>query len=364
MKKAVFLIIIFHIFLGCDGGLFDNKDDRPEDISLIDGMVIAGKFVPKPQYPQLNGVTAYSYNNMWTFSYDDEFRTNPRVLCASANGEDIYLGGGYASGQNGYWKNGNFIEIDNVQFGFVRDILFSNTVMFAVADVENWYTQIIRNAGVYLFSFQSGNDELLEIKRCGELTDAGCIVLNGKDILVGGRIAGAPAYWDKDEIHNMSITDRESISGMILTMAVYEDDVYAGGIVLDHDDNPLCGYWKNSEWVPLETPVGGYVQSISVNDDGLFVGIKYDSNKKSGYWFNDIWYDLDDPYGNYFSMTSMAVDGTDVYVSGYSAIWDESVSEANECRGGYFKNSEWNELSSEVAGEEYEYFYPAEIIVK
>ena len=60
------------------------------------------------------------------------------------------------------------------------------------------------------------------------------------------------------------------VSDWVLALAVYNNDLYAGGHFASPGDYIVR--WNGSQWFPLESSVDGTVRALAVFDDNLYAG--------------------------------------------------------------------------------------------
>ena len=144
------------------------------------------------------------------------------------------------------------------------------------------------------------------------------IVVDNDDVYVGGtgtNISGRidAKIWKngEEEIWNKGITDHEA---SILSMSLYEGNLYAAGSVNKGYLKSVAAYWKNGEMFEIGNKHKYYRgNSISVNENGIhLVGSCDEVGTKAYYWNNEHINIINDSYQGYSVFTTNG----DLYMTG------------------------------------------------
>jgi hypothetical protein len=149
---------------------------------------------------------------------------------------------------------------------------------------------------------------------------ANSIFVSGSDVYVAGHFTNvafnqAASYWK-----NGSMTTLYSdVSGKGIAEAsaifVSGSDVYVSGYITSGTKS--VGYWKNGQWVSLDTTTASNATDIFVSGTDVYVSGSYMSGVKNlaCFWKNGVRTNLYTT--DYSEASSITVAGSDVYLAGY-----------------------------------------------
>ncbi len=291
------------------------------------------------------------YHDGEFFSLSDSSPTapsSPYVYCAAIDGANLYIGGAANSSDEsitpGYWTNGEWKYLDEDIHRSVTGIAASNNNIYGIISPNYFFlndsvTQLDTNFSVRSF--------------CGDASD----------IYIGGRYNNKPAYYHNGEYISLALPDDSlEYTGSVTGICKYNSDIYACGSIYNSQVGNSGGYWKNGEWIPIDTlqTGSGVCHRIVVNNNGIYIAASADF-LTPGLWHDSVWtpYDypdenitLENTYTGHADLTSLVVTDTDVYISADLSYDYESGDEGHTYTiGGYYKNGEWTVPDVDCDGE-------------
>ena len=258
---------------------------------------------------------------------------------------DIYVGA-----NNGYWKNGEWIGFPFYKNGLnIYTFLVSGKDKYAGGYLPTSPIDVVENPGYRKACILKNGKRIPMTYLCDyKESYIRSIAIYNNDIYAGGYgktcsgLARA-GYWKNGKWIGLNPINNKK-SSIISSITVYNGDVYAAGSCYIDSEIRSAGYWKNGKWTTLSFPDdsvnnSGVAEMVIYNGDIYVAGYCDYGSKISipGYWKNGKWVKLDDT-GKI--VTSLFIDEKDIYVGGFI---DTGLTTSV---AGYWKNSKWIELKT------------------
>ncbi len=340
MLKLLFIAVISIIAISCDNT--SSKADLEEETPLKPEP-LSGLYSVFGMYNDGIYYAGWCHDGIFT-PVENSGTENPIVVeCVAIDGPNLYIGGGCYDVSlkgyvPGYWVNGEWNPFEaGPYYGQVTEI---------AADNDNIYGTINGGTGHYLFNKTVYSP----------IPSFGCSSLDvvENDVYLGGMYNHKPAYMFNDELVLLDLPDDgETYTGLVVSIYVYNSDVYSFGNIQKSEGEYILGYWKNTEWIRInKTYSSGYNGKIAVNSDGVYIAVTDDS--ELSLWHNNKWTYYCEPYntetGSFYTIISSLTVCDDILV-GVSYI---QVLEAAQrfIGAGYYKNGQWIVPDVDCDGEE------------
>ena len=195
---------------------------------------------------------------------------NARINTITVEGDDVFLGGCYASSTSDcaavYWKNGVFVELkglDPSKSSEVTNMIISDGVVLSVGMATN--SDNVKMPVLWK------NDELIELPVIDRAKGgrAAAIAVDGQDIYVVGEATISTdlevgGFW-KDGVFSLLPTLSPNGSSSASSIVIHNGVTYIGGsnsAIMAYDvvgslkqkiaaSSRIAGYWRNGVFMPL-----------------------------------------------------------------------------------------------------------------
>ena len=258
---------------------------------------------------------------------------------------DIYVGANYCYWKNGEWFMFPFDQPDLKLSSFLisgKDIYAGGNILTDHIGPGHDKACILKNGKIIPITYICNDNRLV---RNSEIRS---IAIYNNDIYAGGYAMTCSGlekagYWKNGKwIELKPINSKKNSS--VSSITIYNGDVYAAGVCYIDSKIRSAGYWKNGEWTTLASPDdlvnNSGVAAMVIHNDDIYVAGYCDYSPKisiPGYWKNGKWIKLDD---NGKFVTSFFIDDGDIYVGGFIG------SGLTTSIAGYWKNGKWIELNT------------------
>jgi hypothetical protein len=190
----------------------------------------------------------------------------------------------------------------------------------------------------------------------------GQLVVGGSFTSAGGTAANGLAAWDGSQWSALGSAPGESLSGFILSLAIYQDELVAGGYFGLSGGGGGIARWDGDQWLPLygghgDGLIPSIVHAMIVYQDELVVGGNFhEADGQPAYsiarWNGSDWMSLEDDQGNgvgrFDEVNALVIQGDDLVVGGsaHTAWIENSVNLAR------WNGSQWQPIDPGASGED------------
>ncbi|HMJ70311.1 MAG TPA: hypothetical protein VK508_15510 [Cyclobacteriaceae bacterium] len=299
--KICILIAIALSLLACGGAELTPIEDTPDSTIHMAGNA---------------GVGSY-----WKNSVRTELSNQGVVNSMVVDGDSVFIGG-WTSGGDVVWKNGNQTVVDSDHSGGLTLVAARNNNLFGV-----WY----ESTGWVLFK----NGTTTPINQTGAPTAMGVL---GDEVYLAGSLKGNEYPWNSSSFYyldtyaqtwrNEQVIFTETVYSNAQSIFIHNNDIYMGGHRNHYPslDRIAC-YWKNGERIELtRDDQDAEVRGLFVTDEHVYATGMIDG--EAVYWIDGAPTYISNGAASSIA-NSISVLGTDVYVGGrvdkFPSVWKNGI---------------------------------------